>query len=41
MEFKKYCQAHPQTQAQLVDKFTGGGSDSNQASGKKSQKGKK
>ena len=39
MEFKRYSQAHPQTQAQLADAHSGGGA-SGGSSGKK-QKGKK
>lgn len=39
MEFKKYAQAHPQTQAELMERHNGGGSTAQ--TGKKTQKGKK
>jgi len=39
MEFKRYSQAHPQTQAQLADAHSGGGASG--GSGGKKQKGKK
>ena len=41
MEFKNYCQAHPQTQAQLADAYSGGSGGSGGSAGKKTQKARK
>lgn len=41
MEFKNYCQAHPQTQAQLAEIYSGGASGGLAGSGKKTQKARK
>ena len=43
MEFKNYSQAHPQTQAELAESYSGGavGGGGAAASGKKAQKGRK
>jgi len=41
MEFKRYSQAHPQTQAELAEAHSGTRGDGSTQAGKKSQKGKK